>query len=150
MVNSIATTIEQSRRLMELGIDINTADMFYVCDKNTAGEDYFSPTPSTREMVTHFGLFKNDLPSWSLSALMKLLPSEFTTENDLGIFKHEIKIRKYKFTNDVDLYQIAYGSIKFDVDGQYSFKDMIGTGEKEELLDAAFEMVCWLKENGKI
>lgn len=150
MANSIATTIEQSRRLMELGIDINTADMFYACDKNTAGEDYFSQTPSTREMVTHFGLFKNDLPSWSLSALMKLLPSEFTTENDLGIFKYEIKIRKYKFTNDVDLYQIAYGNHKWYEDGSHSWKDMINTGEKEELFDAAFDMVCWLKENGKI
>jgi hypothetical protein len=36
------------------------------------------------------------------------------------------------------------------VDGQYSFKDMINTGEKEDLLDAVFQMICWLKENGKI
>ena len=27
---------------------------------------------------------------------------------------------------------------------------MVNSGEKEYLLDAVFQMVCWLKENGKI
>ena len=81
---------------------------------------------------------------------MKFLPSEFTEVGKYSTTTYKIDIRKYKFTDDVDLYQIAYGSIKFDVDGQYSFKDMINTGEKENLIDAAFQMVCWLKENGKI
>lgn len=35
-------------------------------------------------------------------------------------------------------------------DGGYTWKDMINTGEKEDLLDAAFEMIVWLKENKKL
>ena len=34
MENKIATSIEQSKKLIELGIDRNTSDMFYYC-----GED---------------------------------------------------------------------------------------------------------------
>ena len=34
MENKIATSVEQSKKLLELGIDRNTSDMFYFC-----GED---------------------------------------------------------------------------------------------------------------
>jgi hypothetical protein len=78
---------------------------------------------------------------------MKLLPSEFITENKFDKYKYEIKIRKYKLTDDVDLYQIAYGSYTFHEDGNSSWKDMVNTGEKENLIDAVFQMIVWLKEN---
>ena len=48
------------------------------------------------------------------------------------------------------IYQIGYGNYKLHEDGSCSWKDMINTGEKEELLDAAFEMIVWLLENKKI
>lgn len=44
------------------------------------------------------------------------------------------------------IYQIAYGNYKWYEDGSHSWKDMINTGQKEELLDVAFDMVCWLKK----
>ncbi len=144
-MNKICTIVEQSQKLIELGIDVNTADMMW--EYNPDKEVYWNK-PTIIPIDSY--IFVNDIPAWSLSALMKLLPSEFTTENEFGKYKYEIKIRKYKLSDDVDLHQIAYGSAKFDVDGQYSFKDMINTGEKEDLLDAAFDMVCWLKENNKI
>ena len=92
-----------------------------------------------------------DIPAWSLAALLELIPSEIYGETIYGdTITYKVDFRKYKFTDDVDLYQIAYGSIKFDVDGQHSFKDMVNTGQKEDPIDAAFQMVCWLKEDGKI
>jgi hypothetical protein len=47
-------------------------------------------------------------------------------------------------------YQIAYGNYKFYEDGSSSWRDMINTSEREELLDAVFDMITWLKENEKI
>lgn len=91
------------------------------------------------------------VPAWSLAALLKFIKSEIYGETIYGdTITYKVDFRKYKFTDDVDLYQIAYGSIKFDVDGQHSFKDMVNTGEKEDPIDAAFQMVVWLKENGKL
>ena len=56
-MNKICTTIEQSQKLIELGIDRNTADM---CWQNN-----------------EFPIGFNDedaVPAWSLAALFKLLP----------------------------------------------------------------------------
>lgn len=141
-MNKICTSIEQSNILIELGLDVKTADMYY--DVNSYG------IQSKPEVVVG-EVWSKDIPAWSLSALLKLIKSEIYGETIYGdTITYKVDFRKYKFTDDVDLYQIAYGSIKFDVDGQHSFKDMINTGQKEDPIDAAFQMVCWLKENGKI
>jgi hypothetical protein len=141
-MNKICTSIEQSKILIELGLDVKTADMYY--DVNSYG------IQSKPEVVVG-EVWSKDIPAWSLSALLKLIKSEIYGETIYGdTITYKVDFRKYKFTDDVDLYQIAYGSIKFDVDGQYSFTDMINTGQKEDPIDAAFQMVCWLKENGKI
>lgn len=144
-MNKICTSIEQSKKLIELGIDPKTADMFWDMAE-----------PEERRMPT-VGLISDyddmedwAVPAWSLSALMNLLPSEFTEVGKYSTTIYVIKIRKYKFTDEVNLHQIAYGSYKWYEDGGYTWSDMINTGEKEDFLDACYEMVCWLKENGKI
>ena len=163
-MNKICTSIEQSKKLIELGIDVNTADMYY--HKVLPKSDKIEHTPKVGNPLeslewynkgyTHFGkeplnLEEYCVPAWSLSALLKLIKSEIYGETIYGdIITYKVDFRKYKFTDDVDLYQIAYGSIKFDVDGQYSFTDMINTVQKEDPIDAAFQMVCWLLENEKI
>lgn len=145
-MNKICTSIEQSKILIELGLDVNTADMFW--------DTLFAKKPEAHVDNHHLIDGYDDehrIPAWSLSALLKLIKSEFYGETIYGdTITYKVDFRKYKFTDDVDLYQIAYGSIKFDVDGQYSFTDMINTGQKEDPIDAAFQMVCWLKENEKL
>jgi hypothetical protein len=153
------TDIEQSKKLAEI-LPIESADMRYgyiapyeYSDRMFDGgydevpylKDFLKKNPNFSEDE-----YDGELPCWSLAALLNLLPSEFTEKGEYSETTYNIKIRKYALTKDVDIHQIAYGSIKFDVDGQYSFKDMINTGEKEDLLDAVFQMICWLKENGKI
>lgn len=133
-MNKICTNIKQSKKLIELGIDADTADIIY----NLFDESYIrNDTP----------IDKYHTPAWSLSALLKLLPSEFEETGSFGTSKYKIDIRKYKFTDEIDAYQIAYGNYLIDSRG---WKDMINTRWKEDLLDAAFEMVCWLLENKKI
>lgn len=60
-MNKICTSLEQSKKLVELGIDVNTADIIY----NVLDESYIRHgTP----------IDKYHTPAWSLSALMELLP----------------------------------------------------------------------------
>lgn len=152
MKSKICTTIDQCKKLLDLGIDINTADLTvtnyplqdgsrfdFICCK-LPNDTFPSITDGKSEKI----------PAWSLSALMNLLPSEFTEVGKYSTTIYEIHIRKYRLIEDVNLHQIAYGNYKFYEDGSSSWKDMINTGEKEDLLDAAFEMVVWLKENNKI
>ena len=131
------TDLEQSKILSKI-LPTKSADMYWYLA--TKGE----PKAMFNEEYSEYGYF--EFPCWSLAALLNLLPSEFTQKGEYTTTTYKIDIRKYKFTDDVDLHQIAYGSIKFDVDGQYSFKDMINTGEKENLIDACVQMIINLKE----
>ena len=142
------TDLEQSEKLAKI-LPLESADMSYTLDFDSV--KYEISTTSYKSWVvpkyaeSYKGL-NQVLPCWSLAALLNFLPSEFTQKGKYSTTTYKIDIRKYKFTDDVDLHQIAYGSIKIDVDGQYSFKDMINTGEKENLIDACVQMIINLKE----
>lgn len=76
----IATTIDQSKRLLKAGIDPQTADMYWTNIVETADEGgYFI---KEREQVFHLEIGcssydKNIIPAWSLSALLELLYSKY-------------------------------------------------------------------------
>jgi hypothetical protein len=145
MNTKICTDIEQSKKLIKLGLDVNTADMCHRFTWSNGSFILLACAEKAREPIT------GDIPAWSLAALLGFIKSEIYGKNVYGkTVTYKVEFRKYKFADDIDLYQIAYGSIQFDVDGQFSFKDMVHTDEKENLIDAAFEMICWLKENNEL
>lgn len=123
-MNKICTTIEQSKKLVELGLDVNTADMSYhpIMDIDIMDFTKYLDIPS----VIPFSEVKNSkvamLPAWSLSALLELIPKNYNLRNsNIGINKYNIWIPERKSP--------VWCSSP---------------------LDAAFEMVVWLKENKKI
>ena len=142
------TDIKQSKKLAEI-LPIESADCYWDYDEMQKFhricwfEDGFN-----KESQLRFN--ENNVCAWSLAALMNLLPSEFTEKGKYSETTYNIDIRKYALTENVDLYQIAYGNYIFYEDGNRSWKDMVDTGEKENLIDAAFQMICWLKENNKL
>ena len=104
IMNKICTSIEQSKKLIELGIDVNTADIIY----NILDESYIRhDTP----------IDKYHKPAWSLTALMRLIPN-------FNMFKRTIECRIETTNHLID--------------------------KACDPIDATFEMVCWLLENGKI
>ena len=137
------TTIEQSKKLIELGLSPESADMFY--SKRPTGKSSYSTFPDFKPEGRLEVFTKVDLPCWSLGALIDLLPPSIQTGE--GMQNHyEIDIRKY-WGNKENLYQIAYGNNRGLSE---EWHDMINTGEKENLIDAVFQMVWWLLENGYI
>lgn len=74
----ICTTIEQSKRLLELGLDNDTADMFHPAQH--IGKDIvrYSDSPM-RVQEEHFEIFVDDLPAWSLHRLIAMLPDRKMT-----------------------------------------------------------------------
>ncbi len=109
----LCTNLEQSQKLIELGIDISTADMFWW--HNTEEKSYEA------WLIDYAFVTDMDIPAWSLTALLELTP------NDVSLLHLE------------DAYQAVY-----DVKPYYI------TNKFDNPLDAAFDMVCWLKENNKI
>jgi hypothetical protein len=145
-MNKICTSIEQSKKLIELGIDVNSADLTvtnYPLQDGSRFDFIRCKLPNdTFPSITDGKSEK--IPAWSLSVLLKLLPSEFEETGSFGTFKYKIDIRKYKSTDEMDVYQIAYGN--YLIGNSMGWKDMINTGWMEDLLDAAFEMILKLNE----
>ena len=111
-MNKISTDINQSKKLIELGIDISTADMLWTYDfmvNDINGLNVISEQLKPEE---------NDIPAWSLTALLKLIPkSMISTPNPLS-------------TN------YCCRNVEFDMEFY-----------ADNPVDAVFEMVVWLKEN---
>lgn len=72
MKANIATTKEQSARLLQCGVSADTADMFYQTPitvfRKATGEDILLVKEADEK------LFATDIPAWSLSALLGLIP----------------------------------------------------------------------------
>lgn len=81
-MNKICTDIPQSKRLIELGIDVNTADM---CWTNHLFNAFLSswriestPPREYKDLLDRF-VVRGYLiePAWSLSALLEVLPKNY-------------------------------------------------------------------------
>ena len=131
-MNKICTSIEQSKKLIELGIDVYTADMFW---KNGVSDKYiqcFTPFVNSGTNID----YDYDIPAWSLSALLGLMPFQIIENNRFGFYQWK------GFNSQGETYCFEYKS---------------NTGERlyetihwNNPIDAAFEMVCWLLENKKL
>ena len=114
----IATTIEQSKKLLEIGIDSNTADMCWSIDIPDLPTLLAYP-------ITDCDNLENKIPAWSLGTLMELMP-----KNKLWYLAYNIEQQKREITFEVS---------EENDEWHYEYADTY--------LDAAVEMVCWLKEN---
>lgn len=128
-MSKICTDLEQSRKLLSLRIDKNTADMHYFSDG-------YNPIKldvgySAENAKFYRGTENEYIPAWSLTALLKLMP--------------KIKVATPILVNALleEKYYCHYQGIG-------TFKEVYTTTFHEEPIDAAFEMVCWLLENGYI
>jgi hypothetical protein len=128
-MNKICTSIEQSNKLIELGIDVNTADMYWWY----SGKRYYLEAMDDGD----FNEAEGHIRAWSLSALLGLMPFQ--------IIENEQRYGFYQWKG-------------FNSQGEtycFEFRTNIGGRLYETIhwnnpIDAAFEMIVWLKENGKL
>ena len=129
-MNKICTSIDQSQKLIELGIDRKSSDMYYWC-----GSDLRIGGHKAQDEEL-------DIPAWSLSALLELMPKSICIKQSehSGYFY----FLEWQFANDNSL-RYAGNDRKCLID-IYSDHD----DNWKDSIDTAFEMICWLKENGKL
>ena len=82
-MNKICTSIEQSKKLLELGIAMHTADMVYQFIENEYGSGKWESIPRNNSL--NIG-YDDDIPCWSLAALLRLIPN-------FNMFKRTIECR---------------------------------------------------------
>lgn len=145
-MNKICTSLEQSKKLIELGIDVSTADMFYA-DLLVDGNHKYNLHPlesygfkTFEETKLKVSEHLDFIPAWSLSALLELMPPylfEFERGIDLNIYPN-LSGKAWHCSYMPN----AVENMKND-----KFKQITNG---DNLVDAAFEMVVWLKENKKL
>lgn len=129
-MSKICTTIEQSNKLIELGLDINTADMYWRELKYSAEPNFEAKIRQEGMMIESPVVYS---PAWSLTVLMEVISkaNDFD-EKDLICsstgYRYEMYYKKPK-PNDMQMHN-----------GKCC----------NNPLDAAFDMVCWLLENKKL
>lgn len=129
MKTTIATTKEQSDRLLRCGVSVDTADMCYdsgtlslmkyhdaICERDSRGENY--------EVV----------PAWSLSALLELLPKFIPDAG--GDFSYALKIQPCNLPG----WTVCYYA--------YSLDKGKGYHRSEDVIEACVQLIEWLTANG--
>lgn len=115
-MNTLATTIEQSKHLLELGLSPDSADMeFCYIDEFNSGLQVKSDinVEVDRRLDVMFGV--THIPAWSLAALLEVMK-----EYGVDLSSLFNGFRCICSTYDTELY--------------------------DNPIDAAYEMVCWLLE----
>ena len=87
-MNKICTSIEQSQKLIELGVDIKTADMWWnfysVTTDNTTPQIIHLDTPWVGNF--NWDNKSDNIPCWSLAALLSVLPFHLIVNNQRYVF----------------------------------------------------------------
>lgn len=117
----IATNLEQSNKLLELGIDRKTSDMYYWCGDDLSIGGYRAQDEEL------------DIPTWSLSALLGIMP-HLIIVNNIVYWNQMVKgLNKDGYT-----YSFVYKHNKSD-------ECVLRTDYYNNPIDAAVEMVVLLK-----
>lgn len=124
-MTKICTSIEQSKKLLSLGLDPSTADMFYNLGESQIPNVIYGSNDG----------FKGYILAWSLVALLELVPVCIKDDNYFFV------IEKDATYLDEPIWRVSYK--------HFSKEDAI-VERHAPLINAAFEIVCWLIEQGHI
>ena len=128
------TSIEQSKKLVELGLNPDTADMWWT-PLNWQLTEYYVEVKQDGINTP-----KNPLPCWSLGALLEVMPPY------LFEFERGIDLNIYRNLNGKG-WHVSYMSNTIEGMQKDKFRQ-ITNGETS--IDAAYNIVVWLLENGYI
>ena len=127
-MNKICTSIEQSKILIELGLDINTADMIFTTFYGKISKNL--PMPKEVYDTLKYQIDGDKcVPAWSLSALLDLMPKIHGERPRLDIGR--IQTEKY---------YVEYPYHESTKNDWYSTKLC------DSAVDATFEMILKLNE----
>lgn len=132
------TTLEQSKKLIEAGLDPNTADMHHI-EVNNGFEEYYDTSLCYSKCDAKH--IRGYLPCWSLGRLIELIPKTIETKKPKNLYFPEI----LPASNG-----IAYTAL--NERKEMVFLKMFATGVESDatLIDNMVSMICWLLENNYI
>lgn len=116
------TTLEQSKKLLELGLDPKTADMYYAHFIRMGSDTY----DETEPLIGEFD-YPYEFPCWSLGVLIDLMPHEIKEDGDT--YRLLITHKLAQYPRLTTLWPSLYNS------------------HADSTFEAAYNMMVWLLEN---
>ena len=123
------TDIEQSKKLIELGVDVKTADMYYSHEFVNSAGDYYKLNIAPEGYFDDEEILGSDIPAWSLAALLDLMPYEITIKEDNTPYRLLVTHKLVHYPRLTTMWPSIYSV------------------EANTTLDAAFEVICELLED---
>ena len=127
------TDIEQSKKLSGI-LPLDSADHCFLNDGTAIKAEINSYNVALQLWKDHY---VEIIPAWSLSALLGLMPFQIIENNNRFGF-YQVK----GFNKQGETYRFGYKTNN----NLFLFE----TSWHNDVVDATFEMICWLKENNKI
>lgn len=141
MKNQIATTIEQSRRLLACGVDPKTADISVRTIKEPYGEDmaWLIPKLLTLPYDEARTIYGEDeiTPAWSLSALCSLIPSKVTAP-------HANTLCYFRLYHKPDKWMAMYHDGKESGDAEDYYWQYASQQDGEDPIEVCVAIIEWL------
>lgn len=126
LTTQVATSIEQSQQLIELGVKPETADLVY----RSIMSDDGSPEWKLQLCPPTLATADNEIPAWSLLRLLELLPYEFPSDT-LKPKLHHPELIKYE------------SGYNFSV-CRYTADCLVGTCIESSPFASCVSMIKWL------
>ena len=128
--------ISQMQHLKELGVDISRASTSWyrvlITGSDTVVTDWF-PVFGTLSVCAPTMRYET-MPTFTLQDILDLLPDSI---KDVDGYENDLSIDKFD-----KIWYVSY-SLSDEFEPMQDF-------DKEELIDAAYEMLCWCIENGYV
>ena len=118
--------LPQSKRLAEI-LPLESADMYYHYNTSVV-KNYHEDIPNIIQLNNHFAFFNDDIPCWSLAALLKVIPKKI---KDFNVLRIDISEKDFS---------IWYDEIGCGVNNE--LPDITN----ESAVDACYEMILKLHE----
>lgn len=143
----IVTTFDKSKHLLELGLDPDSADMYYTGHRSIHNpkEIEYTQEPRVRTKFVSFDRLEVFFPAWSLSALLEVMPITITKdgmEYKLKVFPSGL----FSTHSDTSKWTLQYCGIDYSYKSRDKYPILVKVTQ-HDLIFAAYEMVCWLLEN---
>ena len=131
-MKKIALSIEQMKRLKELGVDTSDASMAWC--KRDGFDNYDFLLPNTEAHV-EWGCVVRDEPTFTLQETLNILPKTIK----VGYRQYETLCIRWDDYNGAWAMDYRNDSYMSDIDVYICNSD---------LLEAAYELLCWCAKNG--
>lgn len=139
MKNKQVLNINQMQHLQELGMELKETMLYWVVYKAGHENNFVTTKENAMEVIDEScGM----LPAYTLQDVLDALPIQIEIPLHPEWGKYELRIKRMVFNKGKVMHAVVYE--------ESDYINWFVLQSHEELIDAAYEMLCWVIEQGYV